>query len=144
MPDFLKQCDDFIPSPGALIRKYNPTMAYIWGVVWKFCQEDAGLCTVSSEIIANRAGVSRRSTCNYLKRLIADGFIEDLDRGVRNRPHRLCTVKGEDKIIGMRNLHTVNIITKTQDKAPELSYLIKDGVQTLHTKQSAMMAILGL
>lgn len=136
MSDFLKQCGGYTPIPDVLVREYGVAIAQTWGIIWRYCQGEKGLCDASNETIAGRVGVSRRAVCDYIKQLTTDGFVEDLDPGKRNCPHRLKIGIGEDKILGMQILHTSDVKQQEemqQDGMQDLPTLNGDGMQELHT-----------
>lgn len=91
---------DFVPVSRALVEELGYQVAYVFGIVWNYCQMENKICNASHDTIANRAGMSRRSVITHIDKLIEAGYIEDLTPDVRNAPHHLCTKKG------MQNLHT--------------------------------------
>ena len=104
---FLDEIGGFTPTPDILVKQYDYSTAYVWGVVWRYCQMEDGKCKAAHDTIAERAGMSRRSLIEKLDRLIEDGYIEDLTPALVNKPHTYCTKKGEDKIKStMQNLHS--------------------------------------
>lgn len=85
---------DFIPVSRPLVEELGYQAAYIFGIVWNYCQMESGICNASHDTIANRAGMSRRSVITHLDELIDKGYVEDLTPDVRNAPHHLSTKKG--------------------------------------------------
>jgi hypothetical protein len=125
---FLSSAGGFTPVIEALVGEFNFKTAYIWGIVWRYCQMENGTCSATHETIANRAGMSHRSAVDHIHRLIKAGYIEDLTPNVRHKSHIYCVAKGEEKILGMQNLHTSD-----EDGYAEDAYQEPEGVQDLHS-----------
>lgn len=85
---------DFVPVSRPLVEELGYQAAYIFGIIWNYCQMESGICNASHDTIAGRAGMSRRSVIDYIGDLIKAGYIEDLTPDVRNAPHQLSTKKG--------------------------------------------------
>jgi hypothetical protein len=94
MSDSDKFPTDFVPVSRPLVDELGYQAAYIFGIVWNYCQMESGICNASHDTIANRAGMSRRSVIDYIEKLIEAGYIEDLTPDTRNAPHHLSTKKG--------------------------------------------------
>ncbi len=94
MADSDKFPTDFIPVSRPLIKELGYEAAYIFGVIWNYCQMEKGFCDAAHQTIADRADMSRKSVIKYIEKLTKAGYIEDLTPDVRNAPHRLCTKKG--------------------------------------------------
>lgn len=129
---FLENCGGWTPAPDELARKYGFETAYLWGKLRRFCQLGGGTYTASHETIAHRVGMSRRNLIDRLNPLIKDGYVEDLDQGVKNRAHTYSVKKGEAKILsGMQISHTDNDIPTEADNVPVLDTEL--GMRNLHT-----------
>lgn len=94
MSDSDKFPTDFVPVSRPLVEELGYQAAYIFGLIWNYCQMESGICNASHDTIANRAGMSRRSVIDYIEKLIEAGYIEDLTPDTRNAPHHLSTKKG--------------------------------------------------
>jgi hypothetical protein len=113
MSDSDKFPTDFVPVSRPLVEELGYQAAYIFGIVWNYCQMESGICNASHDTIAGRAGMSRRSAITHLDELIKAGYIEDLTPDVRNAPHHLSTK------IGVQKLHSKERITKEERPAQE-------------------------
>jgi hypothetical protein len=89
---------EFVPVSQILVQEFDYQTAYVFGVVWRYCQMEEGVCNASHESIAGTAGMARRTVIPYIEKLIKAGYIEDLTPDIRNRPHDLCTKKGVQKL----------------------------------------------
>jgi hypothetical protein len=160
---FLDNAGGFTPVPDELLKRYAPAFepAYVWGVVWRYCQMENGSCTASHDTIAARAKMSRRTIIKYLDKLIEDGYVEDLTPGLRNKPHTYCTKKGEalittmqishteqatiqqDNDVGMRNLHSDSAnnaqqqVSTMQDLHTDNAEFAQPTMQDLHLKKDS-------
>ncbi len=68
--------------------RYGTVGAAIFGVVWRHCQMQDGICRASQETLGELIGVNSRMTMNkYLKRLVEDKYLIDTTPGLRNKPH---------------------------------------------------------
>jgi DNA-binding Lrp family transcriptional regulator len=131
---FLENCGGWTPAPDELANKYDFETAYLWGKLRRFCQLGGGTYTASHEAIGDRIGMSRRNLIERLNRLIKDGYVEDLDAGVKNRAHTYSVKKGEAKILsGMQISHTES------DALPEAGNGASPdsdvGMRNLHTSE---------
>jgi DNA-binding Lrp family transcriptional regulator len=131
---FLDKCGGFTPAPDELAKKYGFETAYLWGKLRRFCQLGGGTYTASHEAIGDRIGMSRRNLIERLNRLIKDGYVEDLDAGVKNRAHTYSVKKGEAKILsGMQISHTESEIPTQADNGVITGSDI--GMRNLHTSE---------
>ena len=83
----LTQVDGFTPLPDLLVTKYGVVIASVWGLAWRYCQMNDGVCRATIENIGKRVGLSRQSTQKHMDVLTTDGFFEDTTPDLRNRPH---------------------------------------------------------
>jgi hypothetical protein len=77
----------FTPAPDILIKKYGYVTALIWGRVWRYCQGPEGYCYAKLETIAGELKMSVRNVIRHIKKLCADGYLEDTTPNYRNTPH---------------------------------------------------------
>jgi DNA-binding Lrp family transcriptional regulator len=125
---------DFVPVSRPLVEELGFQVAYLFGIVWNYCQMENGICNASHDTIAKRAGMSRRSVITHLDELIKAGYIEDLTPDVRNTPHHLSTK------IGVQKLHTKERVIEEEKPIEEPegcenpAHQNEEGVQNLHTR----------
>ena len=77
----------FTPLIDTLVDELGTMPALVYGVVWRYCQMDAGVCYATLETIAQKAGVSYSTALRHVKALCAAGYLDDKTPGLRNRPH---------------------------------------------------------
>ena len=61
--------------------------AAIFGVVWRYCQMDKGLCNAAPDTMADKIGVSTKTVRRSLAVLVGKNLIQDLTPGRRNDTH---------------------------------------------------------
>lgn len=135
---FLDNCGGWTPAPDMLTRneRFGFEGAYLWGRLRRLCQIGKGTCVISHEALGKRIGMSRRTVIKYLDRLIEDGYVEDLDAGVKNRAHAYSVKKGEAKILsGMQISHTESDIIP-QETELEATQDTDLGMRNLHTNEN--------
>lgn len=98
MSDSNKFPTDFIPVSRPLAKELGYQAAYVFGVIWNYCQMESGICNASHDSIAERADMGRRTVMRHIETLIKKGYIEDLTPEVTNAPHHLCTKIGVSKL----------------------------------------------
>lgn len=96
----MSQIGGFTPMIDALTDRYGYITAAVFGKVWRYCQMKTGLCYAGIERMAEELRMNETTFRTSLKILVADGFLEDLDPGVRNRPHRY---RDTGKVLVMMN-----------------------------------------
>lgn len=131
---FLDNAGGWTPVPDTLTRnkRYGFEGAYLWGRLRRLCQLGGGKYTISHEALGDRIGMSRRTVIKYLDRLIEDGYVEDLDSGVKNRAHAYSTKIGEDKILSGVQISHTEIITEP-DECANSAQDNDVGMRKLHT-----------
>ncbi len=97
----------FTPLFDILIDEYDLLTAAVYGRVWRYCQMKDGLCYATVSKIAESVGTSYRTTLRRLATLCDDGYLIDLDPGLRNAPHRY-------KVTGKADLEHVSEIRARQ------------------------------
>jgi hypothetical protein len=80
--------EPFTPIFDDIVQELGLFTAAVYGIIWRFSQMEQGHCNASLQKVANRCDISRKSAERAVKALCAAGYIEDLDPGVKNRPHR--------------------------------------------------------
>lgn len=79
---------NFTPVYDSMVAKYGIIGAMIYGRVERLSHK-FGHCFASKESIGDMLDLSPQTIRKYVKWQILDGYIQDLDPGVRNKPHRL-------------------------------------------------------
>ena len=80
--------DGWTPCIDVLVDDYGIITAAVFGRVWRYCQGERGLCDASLETVAKETRLAYRTILRHVKLMVKDGYLEDLDPGVRYRPHR--------------------------------------------------------
>jgi hypothetical protein len=80
---------NFTPCPDAIVEKLGHTAAFVFGMVYRYSQK-YGYCTAAQATIAERSRLNRSTVNKYLQILANHDppFIEDMDIGVQNKPHK--------------------------------------------------------
>lgn len=79
---------NFTPLIDSLVARYGSlTTAAVFGSIWRHAQMQKGKCEASHETIADQVGVSTKTVERHVKKLVADGYVEDLTPDRRNAPH---------------------------------------------------------
>jgi|GEM_PF-5755713 len=68
------------PLITALVEEMGLITAAVFGRVWRYCQGECGECVASQESIAKDLGLVPRTVQNHLKRLVAEGYLDDVER----------------------------------------------------------------
>lgn len=100
MSGFLTEVRGFTPIIDAVVAELGLIPAVTYGVVWRYCQMEDGVCRASLETIAEKVGVSRRTIWTHIKDLCDKGYLRDLTPDLRNVPHTYADT-GKAKIRGL-------------------------------------------
>ena len=84
---FLSRVQGFTPLIDVLAEELGLVTAAVYGVVWRYCQGPRGVCQASMERIAAHLNLDRRTVQRQIRRLVDEGYLDDLTPGLRNRPH---------------------------------------------------------
>jgi DNA-binding Lrp family transcriptional regulator len=133
MSDSDKFPTDFVPVSRPLVEELGYQTAYIFGIVWNYCQMESGICNASHDTMANRAGMSRRSVITRLDELIKAGYIEDLTPDVRNAPHHLSTKIGVQKLHSKERVIKEETPTEEPERCKNPTHQNGVGMQNLHS-----------
>ena len=77
----------FTPIMDNVLKDTNLMAAVVFGSIWRYCQMENGVCQATLDKIADRVGISKQSTVEYIKILEKSGYIFDDTPDLRNRPH---------------------------------------------------------
>ena len=61
MTTFLSQVNGFTPLIDAVVADAGLNEAMVYGMVWRYCRMQNGVCYASTTTIGNRLGLSRRT-----------------------------------------------------------------------------------
>ena len=100
MSSFLSEVKGFTPVIDVLVAEVGLITANVYGVVWRYCQMETGVCTASLETIAHRIGSSRKTAERHIKRLVKQGYLADLTPNLKHKPHTYADT-GRIKINGL-------------------------------------------
>jgi DNA-binding Lrp family transcriptional regulator len=78
---------NFTPLMDDLVKELGLVTAAVWGRVWRYAQQENGVCQASHETIASELDLSTRTVIRKLQDLTAAGYLNDLTPTLRNRPH---------------------------------------------------------
>ena len=84
----LTNVDGWTPLIDEITNQYGVVTSAVFGRVWRYCQMEDGVCCASQETIANDLRMDRATVNTHIKILVRDGYLQDLDPNVKNRPHR--------------------------------------------------------
>ena len=93
---FLSEVKGFTPVIDILANELGTMTALVYGIVWRYCQQDNHVCYASKETIAKHANISPKTVQRHLHSLVERGYLEDLTPDKRNAPH---TYKDAGKVI---------------------------------------------
>jgi DNA-binding Lrp family transcriptional regulator len=100
MNKFLSEVKGFTPVIDVLVHELGLMPAVAYGVVWRYCQMEDGVCKASMAKIARRIGVDRATLHRHIKALCEAGYLKDLTPGLKNCPHTYADT-GRAKINGL-------------------------------------------
>jgi len=117
MKTILSEVKGFTPIIDVVADDLGLIQAVVYGVVWRYCQMDNGVCQASIKKIADHVNLSKRTIIRHIKELEKAGYIEDTTPELRNKPHTYKDT-GKVKIVGLLE--------------------VKSGMTESHTDESAM------
>jgi hypothetical protein len=79
------KCGGFYPVIESIVQKHGLTTAMVFGVVWRACQGDKGVCYMSNESIGNACGKDDRTAQRHLDVLVTDGYLTERATGRTKR-----------------------------------------------------------
>ena len=83
----LSKVDGFIPVIEVLTEEMGLIASAVYGLVWRYCQGENGLCYASLSKMGKQLGVNPATVQRHLKTLCELGYIKDLTPNLRNKPH---------------------------------------------------------
>lgn len=103
MSKFLSEVKGFTPVIDILANELGVITALVYGIVWRYCQMEDGVCKASRERIAQHAGISAKTVKRHLEKLCKSGYLKDTTPDRRNNPHIYANT-GKAKIIGLLSI----------------------------------------
>lgn len=108
---YLQQIGGYAITPFRLSRnkKYGPTGAMVWGVIWAYTQLANGRCYASIDTMAQRIGVTRTTFRLYRDRLIEDGYYELVNP--ERRGDQTAILVDTEKLIRQQQLEVADMLS---------------------------------
>lgn len=85
----LAEVAGFTPLIDSLIPVVGYLTTGIFGIIWRYCQMEDGICRASTTTLAKKLGLNRRSIMRHVDKLIAAGYLVDETPDAKGKPHRL-------------------------------------------------------
>lgn len=83
----LADVEGFTPCIDVITKEYGVMVSAVFGRVWRYCQGSRSVCDASLETIADDLNMGYMTVLRHIKKLVEDGYLEDLTPTARNRPH---------------------------------------------------------
>lgn len=84
----VQEVSGFYPLFEALLEKYDDLITpAVFGVAWRFCQMQDGVCKASLRTIAGILNIGEATVMRRMEVLCDDGYLKDLTPGLKHRPH---------------------------------------------------------
>ena len=96
----LTKVGGFTPLMDAVVQEVGMDAAAVFGVVWRYCQMEDGVCRASAVTISKRLGKERRFVFKYLKTLEEHGFIKDVSSQYLDAKFLVVDESGNDRVEG--------------------------------------------
>ena len=84
----LANVDGWTPCIDSITQTIGAIASIVFGRMWRYCQLSNRVCSASIDKVADELGLSYNTVHTHVIKLVEAGYLEDLDPGVRNRPHR--------------------------------------------------------
>jgi DNA-binding MarR family transcriptional regulator len=72
----LADTEGFTPIIDGLAQETSFFTAAVFGVIWRYCQMEDGVCHASLETIAKKLGIGRSTVCKHLKILVEKNYLK--------------------------------------------------------------------
>lgn len=139
MGSFLTEMKGFTPIIDALVKELGLMPAAVYGVAWRYCQMETGLCQASHETIGEHLGLTRQTVHKYIKQLCDKGYLEDTTPSLRNHPH---TYRDTGSVIIQGLVNAKSGVKEVYTEAPGVKEIdsgckgaLQQGVKELYTKR---------
>jgi hypothetical protein len=130
-PSLLAVARGFTPVIDVLVQETGLITAAVYGVVWRYCQMEEGVCRASVARMARRLGIGRQTVHRHLKRLCELGYLEDTTPGRKCRPH-VYRDTGESRIAALAASANPGAAAPHVDPLPEAPSVASMGSQKPH------------
>lgn len=100
MSKFLSEVKGFTPVIDVLANELGHMSALVYGIAWRYCQMEDGVCKAGVGRIAKHAKLSRKTAERHLKKLCGAGYLKDLTPTRKHAPHVYADT-GKAKIRGL-------------------------------------------
>jgi DNA-binding MarR family transcriptional regulator len=77
----------FTPVMDQMVQEVGFITAAVFGVAWRYCQMDDGVCHASLRTLAGKLGLDPATVMRHLHKLAEAGYLEDTTPERRNVPH---------------------------------------------------------
>ena len=100
MAKFLTEVRGFTPVIDIAVQDVGLVTAAVYGVMWRYCQMEDGVCRAALSTIADRIGVDRRTVIRHIATLVDAGYIVDTTPDATHVPH-IYADAGRARITGL-------------------------------------------
>lgn len=87
MSVILSEVKGFTPVIDVLAQELGFVTAGVYGLIWRHCQLNDGVCRASVKTLADMLDVSTRTIRRHIEKLIDSGYVEDTTPNLTNKPH---------------------------------------------------------
>lgn len=129
---------NFTPLLDTLVEEYGVFTAAVWGRVWRYAQQENGVCEASQEKIASELHMTRETVNRHIKKLVSGEYLIDHTPKLKNRPHVYAiTEKAQIAITveGVINNHSSVIKSHSESDLKSQSGVIKSHAKKQVKKQ---------
>lgn len=81
----VQEISGFHPLFESVVEKYGLTIAAVYGVAWRYCQMEDGVCWASQHTIAKKLGLGVGTVNRSIKVLCRDGYLIDTTPNAKPR-----------------------------------------------------------
>jgi hypothetical protein len=70
----------FYPVFESIAKEFGPTTAVVFGVIWRYCQFESGMCTASQSTMSGKIDISERTFAKHADTLVESGYLNKISR----------------------------------------------------------------
>lgn len=128
---------DFTPVFDRLAHEdeIGPIGAYIFGIIWRYCQMKDGVCKVTHAKLGERSGFTSRTVGKYARVLVTEGYLEDVTPKEENRANWYKDT-GKVRI-------ALSLVDETDPWSENISYHPSDGRKNIPTGSENISEVVG-